>query len=84
MGAWGNPVPIGFVVGKRFFGIVGMRDRVGTHFQIRLRPLFAFCIVIHPAMWAGSAYLFGKRIWLRSIDYEAIEQWNSNERTTRG
>lgn len=48
------------------------RDRIGTHYVLRLTWRFSLHIVIHPTMWAGSLYVLRRRLWLRPIDYIAI------------
>jgi len=73
-----HPRPLfGIVLGKRFFGISTMTDRVATHYLISLNPALQICVLLHPAMWASSAYLFGKRIWLRPINYRAVDEFKA-------
>lgn len=62
----------GICLGDRFYGYVSRKDRIGKHYRIIVPRIFNLVIVCHPRMWAGSLYLFKRRIWLRPIDYDAV------------
>ncbi|EPR09886.1 hypothetical protein M527_07110 [Sphingobium indicum IP26] len=52
-----------------FVGIRWSRDRLGLHVTFRLTWRLSIGIVRQPGRWAGSAYFWRRRIWLRPIDY---------------
>lgn len=76
---WYRSVPVGILIGRKFIGVIGKRDRIGTTFAINLR-WFSASIAVHPAMWAGSIRCFNRLIWLRPINYEAIEAYQKARR----
>jgi hypothetical protein len=59
-------------IGQRFFGLVIREDRIGRHCRFRIPHVIDISLVWQPTMWAGSAYLFGRRIWLRPINYDRL------------
>ena len=60
---------------KDFIGFLWFRDRIGLNISFRITWRFELSIAIHPAMWAGVLYIFRRRLWIRPIDYAAIERW---------
>lgn len=52
----------------------GTKDRIGAHYGIQISWRFSFDVVVGAWGWAGSLYIYRKRVWMRPIDYVAIDR----------